>query len=71
MAREAGIFVANNVSMVVIVKDQLERFEALVRADEREAMVVAASTFGWAMKNEDPFEDAVREIADIRARGQA
>ncbi len=37
MAREAGIFVANNVSMVVIVKDQLKAFEALVRADEREA----------------------------------
>ena len=35
MAREAGIFVANNVSMVVIVKDQLERFADLVRADER------------------------------------
>jgi len=35
MAREAGIFVANNVSMVVIVKDQLERFADLVRAEER------------------------------------
>jgi len=66
MAREAGF------TEVLIRHDvRYERFEALVRADEREAMVVAASTFGWAMKNEDPFEDAVREIADIRARGQA
>ena len=36
LAREAGIFVANNVSLVTIVKDQLERFAELVRADERE-----------------------------------
>lgn len=38
---------------------------------EREAMVAEAAKQGWAMKNEDPFEDAVREIAAIRARGQA
>lgn len=39
--------------------------------EEREAMVAEAAKRGWAMKNEDPFEDAVREIAAIRARGQA
>ena len=48
-----------------------ERFAALVRADEREAMVAEAAKKGWAMRGEDPFEDCVREIADIRARGQA
>ena len=40
-------------------------------AAEREAMVALAAKQGWAMKNEDPFEDAVREIAAIRTRGQA
>ena len=40
-------------------------------AAEREAMVALAAKQGWAMKNEDPFEDAVREIAAMRARGQA
>lgn len=37
-------------------------------AAEREAMVVEAAKKGWAMKNEEPFEDAVQEIAAIRAR---
>lgn len=40
-------------------------------AAEREAMVAEAAKQGWAMRNEDAFEDAVREIAAIRARGQA
>ncbi len=44
------------------------RFAALVAAAEREAMVAEAAKKGWAMRNEDPFEDCVREIADIRAR---
>ncbi len=52
-------------------KDFLDKFAALVAAAEREAMVALAAEQGWAMKNEDPFEDAVREIAQIRARGQA
>lgn len=47
-----------------------ERIAEAVSA-EREAMVAEAAKQGWAMKNEDPFEDAVREIAAIRARGQA
>jgi len=51
--------------------DGLERFVNDVRADEREAMVAEAAKKGWAMRGEDPFEDCVREIADIRARGQA
>lgn len=38
--------------------------------EEREAMVAEAAKQGWAMKNEDPFEDAVHEIAAIRARIQ-
>lgn len=36
---------------------------------EREAMATEAAKQDWAMKNEDPFEDAVREIAAIRSRG--
>ena len=47
----------------------LERFAELARADEREAMVAEAAKKGWGMRNDDPFEDCVREIADIRARG--
>lgn len=39
-------------------------------AAEREAMVAEAAKRGWAMKNDDPFEDAVREITDARARSQ-
>lgn len=45
--------------------------QAVIRAveAEREAMVAEAAKQGWAMRNDDPFEDAVREIANIRARG--
>jgi len=39
-------------------------------AAEREAMVAEAAKRGWAMKNDDPFEDAVREIATDRARSK-
>ena len=49
--------------------DSLKALAALVRADEREAMVAEAAKKGWGMRNDDPFEDCVREIADIRARG--
>jgi hypothetical protein len=50
-------------------------YECLLReldqalADEREAMVAEAAKRGLAMKNEDPFEDYVRDIANDRARG--
>ena len=33
---------------------------------EREAMISEAAKLGWAMKNDDPFEDAVAEVARIR-----
>ena len=48
----------------------IKAFAELVRADEREAMVTEAAKKGWGMRNDDPFEDCVREIADIRARGE-
>lgn len=69
MAREAGI--RNDCDGIWCNADQLARFAALVRADERKAMAAEAAKHGWAMKNDDPFEDAVLEIAAIRARGQA
>jgi len=51
---------------------RVENFESLVRADEREAMVAEATQMRLAMKNEEPFEDLVRDIANaIRARGEA
>jgi hypothetical protein len=52
-----------------VTSEELERFAELVRADEREAMVAEAAKKGWGMRNDDPFEDCVREIADIRAKG--
>ena len=64
MAREAGFS-----EWAVKTPRDLERFAELVRADEREAMVAKAAKKGWGMRNDDPFEDCVREIADIRARG--
>jgi hypothetical protein len=66
MAREAGFS-----EWALKTPQDLERFAELVRADEREAMVAEAAKKGWGMRNDDPFEDCVREIADIRARGNA
>jgi hypothetical protein len=54
--------------VVEMFESELEHFAALVAAAERNAMVVEAAKKGWSMKNEDSFEDAVREIAAIRAR---
>ena len=69
MAKEAGLHEAReNPPYFGVSVLTLERFVELVRADEREAMATEAAKQGWAMKNEDPFEDAVREIAAIRAR---
>ena len=48
--------------------EKVKAFEALVRADEREAMVAEATKMGLAMKNEEPFEDLVRDIANDRSR---
>ena len=61
LTREAGGFDAST--------EFLERLVALVRADEREEMVAEAAKRGLAMKNEDPFEDYVRDIANDRERG--
>jgi hypothetical protein len=66
MARKAGFS-----EWAVKTPRDLERFAELVRADEREVMVAEAAKKGWGMRNDDPFEDCVREIADIRARGNA
>lgn len=43
-----------------------EMIEA-AKAEEREAVLSLSAKQGWAMRNEDPFEDAVREILDLRA----
>ena len=68
MAREAGIFVANNVSMVVIYKDQLKAFEALIRADEREACARVCDDYD--VKYDVCSSDTAEGIAlQIRARG--
>lgn len=74
MALEAGA--TSPVTATIMLADEsVIRFAALVaaasEAKEREAMVEEAAKKGWAMRNEDAFEDAVREIAAIRARGQA
>jgi hypothetical protein len=67
MAREAGLELAR--FTIIDGSNKLKRFAALVAAAEREAMVAEAAKKGWGMRNDDPFEDCVREIADIRARG--
>ena len=67
MARESGMAGFDG---VVHAAFQLEAFATLVAAAEREAMVAEAAKKGWGMRNDDPFEDCVREIADIRARRQ-
>lgn len=38
--------------------------------EEREAIISLAAEQGWAMKNEDPFEDAVRDICVMRSNVQ-
>ena len=45
----------------------LLRFGLAVAAAEREAIVALAAEQGWAMKNEEPFEDAVRDICTMRS----
>jgi hypothetical protein len=71
LAREAGFEVSGEhlTWESVICTEEVERLIELARADEREAMVAEAAKQGLAMKNEDLFEDYVREIAVIRARG--
>lgn len=48
-------------------KDAFERELSKARSEEREALVALAAAQGRAMKNEDPFEDAVREICAMRS----
>jgi hypothetical protein len=50
------------------IMQRLMELVAVSAVAERNAMVVEAAKKGWSMKNEDSFEDAVREIAAIRAR---
>ena len=50
---------------------RIRRIVEEVQRREREAMVALAAKQGWVMKNEDPFEGCVREIADMRTRGLA
>jgi hypothetical protein len=71
LAREAGIdaWWDSGSDWRETFNEHLKAFEALVRADEREAMVAEAAKKGLGMRNDDPFEECVREIADIRARG--
>ena len=71
MAREAGIgeFESDEDLLYVNIYD-LKAFASLIANHEREAMIVEAEKKGWAMRGEDPFEDAVREIAESRARGE-
>ena len=73
MAREANVLIFDRLNLITSDIDGLKHFATLVRAEaqaeEREAMVAEAAKKGWGMRNDDPFEDCVREIADIRARG--
>lgn len=41
---------------------------AAAQAEERAALIGLAEKQCRAMKNEDPFEDAVRELCELRAR---
>lgn len=50
-----------------IAKDYVPRTDLVTAvAAERDAIVETAATLGWGMKNDDPFEDAVREVCDMR-----
>jgi hypothetical protein len=71
MAKEAGIdaWWDTGSDWRETFNEHLERFAALVAEKEREAMVAEAAQMGLAMKNEEPFEDLVRDIANDRARG--
>lgn len=68
MARETGARAQQKKNCDAEYLFSAEQIERLLAA-EREAMVAEAAKLAWAMKNEDPFEDAVQEVAAIRARG--
>ena len=68
MARESGLHLATDVNwMPIISLEYAEKFAALVRADEREAIAkMVKSLF------EDPDDAVLAFIVDaIRARGRA
>ena len=64
---EAAAELRRQASFINQLMNEVERLNKAV-ADEREAMVAEAAKRGLAMKNEDPFEDYVRDIANDRAR---
>ena len=51
-------------------EDLLAELEWQVREAERNNMVATAAELGWALYGGDPFEDGVRDVAAIRARGK-
>lgn len=51
-----GEFIALRVALHQLIKEEREKM--------REAIIALATEKGWAMKNEDPFEDAVCDICD-------
>ena len=61
MAREAGFEVDEDIANVWVsdryIGDQLERFAALVRADEREAILELVDSYA---KNNTDLADAIR-----------
>lgn len=52
-------------------RDEIRAIVRNIIEAEREAIIDLAAKQGWAMKNEDPFEDSVREICDMRQRSNA
>ena len=71
MAREAGFVVCRDESML---REMLERFAELVRADEREACAEACDDkhHTWRWGDEPDSASGPRDCAAaIRARGQA
>ena len=71
IARESGIYFRELFGGQRIVDGwltDLERFEAAIRADERKAIVALATEQEWCMRGETPFEDAVRDVVDMREK---
>jgi hypothetical protein len=64
----AKAYITPTVEFTPMTNEALKRFADLVRANERDGMVADATKKGWAMKNEEPFEDYVKEIAKARGR---
>ena len=54
-------------NMLVVTLLDAQNSVALAVAAERERLVAKAATLGWAMRCDDPFEDAVRDLCNMRA----